>query len=895
MAKIAKYTAQQGLATPSIPNTNVRSYEGAALEGLGAAVGNIAEFAAQREQQKENFKAEDGYRKLQLRLGEDLNHYADNMAEDGTGFHDDFLKNVYSPARNAFLASLPPRLRERYGTLLADDGSDTEAWSIKAATRERDQTYKWYDSALNVSKEQLATAISVDPDAYDALLQQGMDEIERSGLPTDRKAEHRKAWERMAQIAHLNRMLESRPEEVLRDLGADPRMLSPTSQFGLLRNALIQQESGGDASAISPKGAVGLMQVMPNTAREIARELGDEGFDQSWSDSFVVAYLSNPVVNQRYGDHYLRKQIRAFGRTGGLEAALIAYNGGPERAKKWIESGFDDSVLPAETRKYYKAIMSRLPGLGIGNGAGEAASGRSNPANVKIVGPTQNVSADLQDRVKASFAGLGIENVRISSGFRSPAKNKAVGGAERSQHMHGNAMDIDVSGYSHAERVKIIRSLSANGITGIGVGSNIIHADLGGRRAWGYKTAAGGGEVPKWAQEAIAEHLEGRATAPAARTTGPAGRYASLPYDDRQKFIHSADRAVSSALTASMKATAVQKQEIRTAIRNELATLETTGQSTEAVDDTAVSTVLGEDDYIRFVESRERALRIYEAKKGISTMSFEDMEQRLLDYQPEPGSLTFATDQQVQAAVQKEIDRVTRLRSTKPDQAALEYEDVRAAWDAIKDAENPSPEAVHEYVRLNLERQREFGIKPGSEAPVPRAWAMEIGRSIGKLPELSGRNAAEVRAAIMLHYESLERVFGEYTDEVILHAMSVYKGVGPNTGKLIDGMMKSIAAGGDPFARIRQRESQARDADQVEEFSEGPGFFGTVRNLIFGDAEPEDTGPAETSEVNNEAVLRAMAAIQTYGNALSPEEETALRARYGDRAFDTAVSRLGGD
>src|SRR5690606_25462852 len=163
------------------------------------------------------------------------------------------------------------------------------------------------------------------------------------------------------------------------------------------------------------------------------------------------------------------------------------------------------------------------------------------------------------------------------------------------------AMDIDVTGYSRAERVNIIRALSANGITGLGIGSNIIHADLGGRRAWGYKTAAGGGEVPAWAKEAIDEHLANTATAPARRATGPSGRYASLPYSDRQKFIADADRSLTAMFSAQAKASAVEKQEMRTAVRNDIASLTATGQSTGLVDDTAVSTILGEDDYMRYI------------------------------------------------------------------------------------------------------------------------------------------------------------------------------------------------------------------------------------------------------------------------------------------------------
>jgi len=908
VAQIVKYTAQQGLQAPSLPNTTVRSYEGAALQGLGSALSDVAAAFVDQNEKKEDFKAQDGYRRLQLRLDDDMRSVAENMAEDGTDFHKDFMASVYTPARNEFLSGLPPRLRERYETMLGDQGSDTEAWSIKSATVERDRLYSWYDNTLNASKEQLATAISMDPEAYDALLEQGLSEIESSGLTTDRKVEHRKQWERMAQVSHLRRMIETRPEEVLRDLGADPRLLSPSSQYELLRSALIQQESSGRASVVNAEsGAVGLMQVMPDTARDIAKGLRDPDFDHSWSKAQITEYLSNPDTNQRYGDYYLRQQIRAFARTGGLEAALIAYHSGPERAKKWVESGFNDNVLGPVGRKYYKEVLARLPGLGKSMGADATADGsRSNPANVKIEWSEgrgggrrvdDNVNPDLVKRVQASFAALGIDRVQINSGHRSSTANRKAGGATGSQHLHGNAFDINVTGYSRAERVNIIRALSANGVTGLGIGSNIIHADLGGRRAWGYAKASGGAPVPAWAKEAIDEHLENRATAPAMRTKGPSGRYASLPYSDRQSFIAEADRAVTSIFGAQAKASAVEKQEMRTAVRNDIASLTATGQSTGLVDETAVSTVLGEDDYMRYIADRDRALRTFEAKDGIPTMSLEDMDQRLQDYEPEAGSPTFAADQQVKAALEKEINRVQNLRAKKPEEAAREFPDVREAYDAI-DFENPDPGAVQEYVRLTLGRQKDFGIKPGSEEPVPRTWAMEIGRALGRLPELAGRNSADVQTAIMVQYDALERVFGEYTDEVILYALSEYKGVGPNTSKLIGGMMNAIAAGGDPFARLRQTTSQAEDADQVERFGYydyfGGGEVASRLNRAFYGG--EDPGPeARDDAVDREAVVRATRAIQNLGDDLDPAAEAELRARYGDKVYDAAISRLGGD
>lgn len=86
----------------------------------------------------------------------------------------------------------------------------------------------------------------------------------------------------------------------------------------------------------------------------------------------------------------------------------------------------------------------------------------------------------------------------IVSGYRDPARNRKAGGAKRSQHMHGNAVDIDVSNLSRDERIELIKLARQNGWGGVGVYANSIHLDLGNKRSWGpsYKNAS----LPKWAR-----------------------------------------------------------------------------------------------------------------------------------------------------------------------------------------------------------------------------------------------------------------------------------------------------------------------------------------------------------------------------------------------------------
>jgi soluble lytic murein transglycosylase len=123
------------------------------------------------------------------------------------------------------------------------------------------------------------------------------------------------------------------------------------SPFLLL--ALVRQESFFDENAVSSAGALGLTQVVPATAAEIAADLDIADFKDG--------DLLTPEVSLRFGAHYLGEQIEGFG--GSLHAALAAYNGGPGNAGRWAEaSGGDADLLLeavdfAETRVYVEVVL----------------------------------------------------------------------------------------------------------------------------------------------------------------------------------------------------------------------------------------------------------------------------------------------------------------------------------------------------------------------------------------------------------------------------------------------------------------------------------------------------------------------------------------------------------
>lgn len=92
---------------------------------------------------------------------------------------------------------------------------------------------------------------------------------------------------------------------------------------------VIQIESRGDAKAVSSKGAIGLMQIMPSTGKWIAAQLGEKWMGK---DS-----LFNGEINIRYGVFYLNRLTREFNNS--VTLALAAYFNGPTRIRTKLEKG----------------------------------------------------------------------------------------------------------------------------------------------------------------------------------------------------------------------------------------------------------------------------------------------------------------------------------------------------------------------------------------------------------------------------------------------------------------------------------------------------------------------------------------------------------------------------
>lgn len=289
--------------------------------------------------------------------------------------------------------------------------------------------------------------------------------IANAGIPGDKRREIGKEARRKLAVAQVHAMLRDNPTEAMNglDAGRWDRYLTPEDKNRLLNAsrpaagraigraafesagralaaayksgkvgdiaaavmpALVMRESAGDAGAVSPKGAMGLAQLMPDTAVYVAKKLGIKMDRAALLAKIKDGTEEGNALNLKLGQAYLEEQLEKYG--GNVTLALAAYNAGPERVDEWIErfGNPNDGIVSnadwaaripfKETREYVGAIMESL-------GRGGAA--------LKIKGiPDATVRAAAEAEVGRAEAEKEAEARKFLVGFDDEMKYLAGGG-----------------------------------------------------------------------------------------------------------------------------------------------------------------------------------------------------------------------------------------------------------------------------------------------------------------------------------------------------------------------------------------------------------------------------------------------------------------------------------
>jgi len=139
--------------------------------------------------------------------------------------------------------------------------------------------------------------------------------------------------------------------------------LGPNAPEPALIHAIIRQESMFDAGAVSPSGALGLMQLMPPTARSVAGKLKMKKFNPA-------KLTVDPRTNVVLGSSYLADLVDKY--SGSYVMAIAGYNAGPGRVNGWLGQNGDprpklddtidwvEKISVSETRNYVQRVMENL-------------------------------------------------------------------------------------------------------------------------------------------------------------------------------------------------------------------------------------------------------------------------------------------------------------------------------------------------------------------------------------------------------------------------------------------------------------------------------------------------------------------------------------------------------
>jgi soluble lytic murein transglycosylase len=139
--------------------------------------------------------------------------------------------------------------------------------------------------------------------------------------------------------------------------------LGPSEPEPALVHAIIRQESQFDAAAVSPSGALGLMQLMPGTARTVAAKMRIKRFS-------TASLTTDPRSNVALGANYLAELVDRF--SGSYVLAIAGYNAGPGRVSGWLKDNGDprpnldqtidwiEKIGVYETRNYVQRVVENL-------------------------------------------------------------------------------------------------------------------------------------------------------------------------------------------------------------------------------------------------------------------------------------------------------------------------------------------------------------------------------------------------------------------------------------------------------------------------------------------------------------------------------------------------------
>lgn len=888
MPTVPTYEAHVGLDPDAAPLVHYDTSEfqaagqkGRALQGLGSALEaagqqaqQVQERAAQKQQEQNNWETGLQSRALDQRLQTAFNDHLNGDTGDGSGFAKGYLTQADQLAQQTFDQMPAGPAKERA----------IQAWQVLGRSGLQDQAARAQIKLQGAySTQQIGQMldtdqklVSQDPAHADALLQQAQFQIMNAqGLSAQEKAAAISGYQRNILGTELATRYATDPDGMRMALG-----LAAPGSAGSTFTRMVRAESSGNPNAVSPKGALGLAQVMPDTAREVAGSMGLHEL-ADMSDAQLKSYFqAHPEVNTQIGRTYFNQLLQRY--HGDQEAAVVAYNAGPGRADDWLRKGKDDDVLPAETKAYRNKVVGApgadhpdfhmadtaevipssktVPG-GIGSDA--VASMDSNQAGAALLPYLTNqrspasvlqLNPIFSSRIQQALASAPPEvqqATRIASGFRSDdhqvdlyaaavqkygseeAARKWVAPPGHSNHNSGQAMDLSYKSdvarqwwHDNADRFGLKFPLA----------NENWHIEP--------KETRGGGGLPS------------SALAGGGGTLNP--KYASLTFADTQRLVAGAEAGLKRVDTEQQQQLKLDSFNTSRMVDDDVQSLASTGQGVSDLDPGRVAAVLGPQKAQQWQEQRAQALDVYKGTSGMDAMSNDQLEQHAEQFRPGPQDAGegFSRKQAVYDAVQKQAADILKQRAADPAAVADKAPAVQASHAGA--AANPADLTQWQpIVAARMAHQASLGIPEGSRQPITKAEAVQVMGPVNNTP--AGLDGPAMKEAI----NRLEAMVGpQYAPRALQFAMQQAK-VDDETSRTLSNLM---------YRATKNQPPSQTDVQKLNDVTAGAA----LRNSPF--MPPQPSVPAAAPAASTPRSSPAVATPPDAGASRVRPSDNAIRA-----------------
>lgn len=225
------------------------------------------------------------------------------------------------------------------------------------------------------------------------------------------------------------------------------RVTSADQSQKIFDSTILKIESDGKPDAVSPKGALGLAQLMPATAREVAQRLGLSDVAALPDEELKTRLLSDPALNVRIGRAYWTQMVTRY--DGNVALAAVAYNAGPANADRWkaaAEQKFGPSFSPAQLQSVVDFAESR-------NYIGKLYKVADAPMDVAFSSPATALRA-------ANGVGAVLTQQQSQADHLLKVQAAAVASAEPFEKMLQEGLNLDpgaIEGWRATQRASAAR------------------------------------------------------------------------------------------------------------------------------------------------------------------------------------------------------------------------------------------------------------------------------------------------------------------------------------------------------------------------------------------------------------------------------------------------------